>query len=89
VTVTFALKPDPILAEQKGFDAGTEVEQASASLVSILQGLATAGIWFGIVWLPILLTLTLITLLGAWAYRRFRPAAAISSPQAPTPTADA
>ena len=89
VTVTFALRPDPVLAEQKGFDAGTEVEQASASLVSILQGLATAGIWFGIVWLPILLTLALLVLVGAWAYRRFRPAAGIATPPTPAPTADA
>lgn len=89
VTVTFALKPDPILAEQEGFDAGTEVEQASASLVSILQGLATAGIWFGIVWLPILLTLALITLVGAWAFRRFRPTTGAPLPGAPAPTADA
>ena len=58
--MTFALKPNPILAEQQGFDPATEVEQASASLLSVLQGLATAGIWFGIVWLPILLTLALL-----------------------------
>jgi hypothetical protein len=89
VTVTFALKPDPILAEQEGFDAGSEVEQASASLVSILQGLATAGIWFGIVWLPILLTLALITLAGAWAFRRFRPAPGAPLPGPSAPTADA
>jgi Domain of unknown function (DUF4349) len=88
VTVTFALKPNPVLAEQQGFDAGTEVEQASASLVSILQGLATAGIWFGIVWLPILLTLALLVLIGAWAYRRFRPTGA-GLPPTPAPTADA
>jgi hypothetical protein len=89
MTVTFALKPDPILAEQEGFDAGTEVEQASASLVSILQGLATAGMWFGIVWLPILLTLALITLVGAWAFRRFRPATGASLAGPSAPTADA
>lgn len=89
VTVVFALKPDPVLAEQEGFDAGTEVEQASASLVSILQGLATAGIWFGIVWLPILLTLALLTLVGVWAFRRFRPTTRPGVPGTPAPTADA
>ena len=88
VTVTFALKPNPILAEQQGFDAATEVEQASASLVSVLQAVATAGIWFGIVWLPIIFTLALIVLAGVWAYRRFRPAAA-ASPGISAPTADA
>ena len=89
VTVTFALKPNPVLAEQQGFDAATEAEAATASLVSILQGLATAGIWFGIVWLPILLALGLLTLVGAWAFRRFRPAGGAPLPGAPAPTADA
>lgn len=89
VTVTFALRPNPILAEQQGFDAATEVEQASASLVSVLQAVATAGIWFGIVWLPIIVTLTLIGLVGVWAFRRFRPAVATSPPGAPAPIADA
>lgn len=88
VTVTFALKPNPVLTEQQGFDAATEVEAASASLVSILQGLATAGIWFGIVWLPIILTLTILALVGAWAFRRFRPAD-VATPAAPAPTAEA
>ena len=30
-------------------------------MVSVLQGLATAGIWFAIVWLPILLVVGLVT----------------------------
>lgn len=89
VTVTFALKPNPILAEQQGFDAATEVEQASASLVSVLQAVATAGIWFGIVWLPIIFTLALIVLVGVWAYRRFRPATTAAPPGISAPTADA
>jgi len=72
VTVTLALKPNPVLAERQGFDAATEVEQASASLVSILQGLATAGIWFGIVWLPILMALALIGGIGVAVARRVR-----------------
>lgn len=82
VTVTFALKPNPVLAEQQGFDAATEVEQASASLVSVLQGVATAGIWFAIVWLPIILTMTALALIAGWGYRRFRP----TPPATPTIT---
>jgi hypothetical protein len=58
LTATFVLKPAPVLVEQQaGFDPASEVDAASASLVSVLQGLATAGIWFGIVWLPILVAL--------------------------------
>ena len=31
------------------------VDEATASLVDIVQALTTAGIWFAIVWLPVLL----------------------------------
>jgi hypothetical protein len=74
LAVTFSLKQNPILTEQQGFDPANEIEQASASLVSILQAVATAGIWFGIVWLPIL---TFFAIVGAIAYtvgRRIRRA---------------
>jgi hypothetical protein len=61
LTVTFSLKPEPVLTEQQArFDPGAEAERASASLVSVLQDVATAGIWFGIVWLPILVFLAIV-----------------------------
>jgi Domain of unknown function (DUF4349) len=73
LTATFVLKPTPVLVEQKAqFDPSTEVDHASASLVGILQGLATAGIWFAIVWLPILIALAVIGLIGILIVRRFR-----------------
>ena len=51
---------------------------------------ATAGIWFGIVWLPIIFTLALIALVGASrSCRRFRPVAAASPPGVAAPAADA
>ena len=89
LTVTFALKKDPILAEQQGFDAANEVEQASASLVSVLQAVATAGIWFGIVWLPILLALAILGLGGLAIGRRLmrRVEAEQPPPSMPAPTA--
>ena len=74
LTVTFSLKPNPVRAEQQGFDAGAEAEQASASLVSVLQGVATAGIWFAIVWLPILLFFAIVALVVLLVARRLRPA---------------
>lgn len=73
LTTTFVLKPAPVLVEQQGqFDPASEVDAASASLVGVLQGVATAGIWFGIVWLPILIALAVVTLIGALIVRRFR-----------------
>ena len=86
LTVTFSLKPDPVLTSTTAFDPTSEVDQASASLVRLLQGLATAGIWFAIVWLPILVALAIIAGVGYFITRRFRrPAGAAAAPP-PTPT---
>lgn len=74
LTVTFALKPNPVLASQQQFDATTEAERASASLVSVLQGVATAGIWFAIVWLPILVVLGILGGIAFLVVRRVRRA---------------
>lgn len=74
LTAQFSLRPEPaVIASQKKFDPKTEVDRASASLVEVLQGLATAGIWFGIVWLPILLVLGLVTLVVGVVVRRRLP----------------
>lgn len=80
LTVTFSLRPDPVLTSQQQFDPKSQVDQASASLVGVLQALATAGIWFGIVWLPILLAIGLIAWIGLVVVRRVRR---MSTPAAP------
>lgn len=87
LSVTFSLKPNPVLTSQNQFDPKSQVDQASASLVSILQGIATAGIWFAIVWLPILLVLAIIVGVGLFIYRRVRRSNDV--PAAPiTPSGD-
>jgi hypothetical protein len=63
----------PVLAvvvASKDWEPATTVDEAAASLLSILQGVATAGIWFLIVWLPILLVLGLIGGVVLWLARR-------------------
>ena len=73
LSVTFALPETPAIARQEaGFDPGGEAEAATASLVGILQGLAVAGIWFAIVWLPVLLVLALGAGLTFLVIRRVR-----------------
>jgi hypothetical protein len=57
------------IASKEWEPAGT-VDEAAASLISILQAVATAGIWFLIVWLPILLVLGLVGGTGLWLARR-------------------
>jgi hypothetical protein len=85
LAVTFSLKPDPVLTSTSAFDPKSEVDQASASLVGVLQGLATAGIWFAIVWLPILIALAIIVGIGLFIFRRVRRTAGVPAvPAAPS-----
>ena len=71
LTVRYGLRPEAaVTVAQDKFDPGAQVDRATANLVEILQGLATAGIWFGIVWLPILLAVGLIGLLVYLVARR-------------------
>jgi hypothetical protein len=63
----------PVVAVQvasKGWDPATVVDEAAATMVSVLQGLGTAGIWFLIVWLPIILVVGAISLVVIWIARR-------------------
>ena len=70
LTVSYGLKEQAVVATTKNFDPATEVDRASANLVDVFQSLATAGIWFGIVWLPILVGLGVIGLMLATILRR-------------------
>jgi Domain of unknown function (DUF4349) len=70
LTATFSV---PVVATElaaEGFEPAAVVDEATASLVNILQALTTAGIWFAIVWLPLLLVLGAIVALGVWIGRR-------------------
>ena len=72
LTARFGLQPEAaVTVAQDKFDPGAEVDRATANLVEILQGLATAGIWFGIVWLPILIALAIVGIV-AWLILRRR-----------------
>jgi hypothetical protein len=63
----------PIVAVQvatKDWTPATAVDEAMASLISSLQGLTDAGIWFVIVWLPILLVIGVLAAIVALVARR-------------------
>jgi hypothetical protein len=83
LTVGFQLKPTPVLTAQEQFDPASEVDQASASLVGVLQALATAGIWFAIVWLPILLVLAIVAFIAVTVVRRVQRRGGGSAPVTP------
>jgi len=60
LTASFATPIVAVQVAQERWEPAKVVDQATASLVDILQSLTTAGIWFAIVWMPILLVLGLI-----------------------------
>jgi hypothetical protein len=70
LTASFATPVVAVQAATERWEPGKIVDQATASLVDILQGLTTAGIWFGIVWLPVLLFVGVITGVTIFILRR-------------------
>jgi hypothetical protein len=72
LTVAYSLRPDPVLLVHEAYDPAVEVEAATASLVDILQAALTVGIWLGIVWTPVLVTLALVLGVSFLVARRVR-----------------
>ena len=63
----------PIVAVQAvatSWEPGTAVDEAAASLVAILQNVADAGVWFLIVWLPILIVFGILAAVAVAIARR-------------------
>jgi hypothetical protein len=74
LTPATAPSPSPSIAvAEPAFDPGAEVGAATESLVGILERLASVGIWFGIVWLPVLLVIGLLAVGVLWLARRLIP----------------
>ena len=71
LAVTFGVNVPAVQAAAATWDPGGEADRAGATLVGFLEGLVTAGIWFGIVWLPILLLLTVVASVVFVVGRRF------------------
>ena len=71
LAVTFGVNVPAVQAAAATWDPAGEADRAGATLVGFLQGLVTAGIWFGIVWLPILLVLAVVVGVVVFVGRRF------------------
>ncbi len=71
LTATYRVALVAVEVAQKDWDPTAVVDEASASMVDLLQTLASAGIWFAIVWLPILVTLAVVGVATLWILRRF------------------
>lgn len=70
LTVTFGLEVVAVTEAARGWNAGEEVDRATATLVDVLQALASAGIWVAIVWLPVLVMLGAVALVVVFVLRR-------------------
>lgn len=70
MTVTYGVEVVAVKQAAKDWNASSEVDRAAASLIDVLQSVATAGIWFGIVWLPILVVLVILALIVRVITRR-------------------
>jgi hypothetical protein len=70
LTATFSVPVVAVDIAAKGWEPGVVVDEATASLVNILQALTGAGIWFAIVWLPLLLVFGAFVAFGTWGARR-------------------
>ncbi len=69
--VTFSMPVVAVEVAAEGWEPGVVVDEASASLVNILQALTTAGIWFAIVWLPLLAVIGILAVIVIAILRRF------------------
>jgi len=70
LAVSFNVPVVAVEVAARNWDPKTAVDEAAASMLAILQNLVTAGIWFAIVWLPILVVLGLFTAIAVWIARR-------------------
>jgi hypothetical protein len=70
LTANFAVPFVAVEVATKDWDPKEVVDEASASLINVAQGLTSAGIWFVIVWLPILLILGALAMIVGWVVRR-------------------
>ena len=71
LTATYRVQVVAVDIAQQNWDPAVVVDEASASMVDLLQALASAGIWFAIVWLPIIVVLGVLAIAATWVLRRF------------------
>ena len=73
LVTTFGLEIQQVQETAKGWDPAAEVDAATASLIGTGQTIASAAIWFAIVWLPMILVLAILVLISFRVLRRIMP----------------
>jgi hypothetical protein len=85
--VTYGTEIAAVTKAASDWDPKAEADRAGASLIGFLQALTTAGIWFAIVWLPILLAVGLVAGIVFFVARRLGLIRRVHPPVAPPPAA--
>ena len=80
LVTTFGREVAQVQEAKQGWDPTTDVDGAIATMIGFGQSLVSGTIWFGIVWLPFLLVLLVVALIGRWLFRRFGPKSAPGGP---------
>jgi hypothetical protein len=70
LTAGFSMPVVAVQVAAKGWEPSAVVDEATASLVDILQALTTAGIWFAIVWLPLIIAFGVMAVIVIAILRR-------------------
>ena len=70
LTASFSTPVVAVQVAAEKWEPAKVFDEASASLVDILQALTTAGIWFVIVWVPVLLLIGALGLIIVFVLRR-------------------
>ncbi len=70
LTVSYTLPVVATVEAQRKWSPAEEIDRATASLVDLLRTAAAAGIWFGIVGIPVLLFVGVVVALVRFAIRR-------------------
>jgi hypothetical protein len=80
LVTTFGLEIVQVQETAQGWNPAEDVDGATATLIGAGQTIVSGAIWFGIVWLPVLLAITVIALIGRFVIRRFAPRRGPSGP---------
>jgi Domain of unknown function (DUF4349) len=70
LTASFGMPVIAVEVAKSEWDPAKVVDDASASLVTVIQSLTTAGIWFAIVWLPVLIVFGVLAAIAVFVARR-------------------
>ena len=68
--VSYSLPAAPVVVATKDWNPGGEFDQALASLVRMGQAVVAGLIWFGVVWVPLLIVAALLLAIALFVLRR-------------------